>query len=420
MPETMKRLLIGIAMSATLLGVSTAAAQKIEIATGSDNMKLVEALGAGFEKENPGVDIEVPVGPRSYDDLAQDLLRRATIGEQLPDLVVVGSNQRLFAERGLALPLDTILAKYPNSPLHHATPVVLEKGRILDHTYGVAFGVSLPVVLFNLELVERAGGDPANLPTDWDGILSLAGKINKLGSPVIGGFLEADMSGSMSLLFLLQSHGCGMMSDDESKLTLDTPGSARGAAGRRALRRGRASRRGDVARPGPAGFRCRHGGCAGDDEQPYPAARKGRRGPLRGGGHPLPAHVEGWRRPFGRAHCLNHEQGSGQGSDPRQVPGIRHEPGWRAYRRTESGYFPTNQPAIDASPELQQMLANRSNADAILERLPNARGWFTPPGSQAARIATITSDALLEIVALKKAPKDAAMEMEEQIEPLLP
>ena len=105
---SMKRLLCSMSLAAALFGATAAFSQSLEIASGSDNTKMLEALGVAFEAANPGVKVSVPPGPRSYDDLAQSLLRRATVGEVLPDLLVVGSNQRLYAERGVAIPLDQI------------------------------------------------------------------------------------------------------------------------------------------------------------------------------------------------------------------------------------------------------------------------------------------------------------------------
>src|SRR5262249_55046874 len=151
-------------------GSTAALSQSLEIASGSDNTKMLEALGVAFETANPGIKVNVPPGPRSYDDLAQSLLRRATVGEALPDLLVVGSNQRLYAERGLAIPLDPIVAANPDLEIAKSTPVVREKGRVGRGIFGAAIGIAAPVVMFNSELVAKAGGDVGKLPADWDGI----------------------------------------------------------------------------------------------------------------------------------------------------------------------------------------------------------------------------------------------------------
>src|SRR5690606_23707311 len=48
------------------------------------------------------------------------------------------------------------------------------------------FNASTPVIFYNKELVEKAGGDAGNLPTDWNGWIELGRKIEELGGGVTG------------------------------------------------------------------------------------------------------------------------------------------------------------------------------------------------------------------------------------------
>ncbi|MFY8112738.1 MAG: ABC transporter substrate-binding protein, partial [Rhabdaerophilum sp.] len=53
-------------------------------------------------------------------------------------------------------------------------------------TYGIAFNASNPIVYFNADLVKKAGGDPANFPKTFDGIIQLAAKINDPANGING------------------------------------------------------------------------------------------------------------------------------------------------------------------------------------------------------------------------------------------
>lgn len=85
-----------------------------------------------------------------------------------------------------------------------------------------------------------------------------------------------------------------------------------------------------------------------------------------------------------------------------------------------SGYYPVNQRAIESSAELKAILATRPNADSVLANISVANGWYTPPGTQAPRIAKIVNDYLLNVVTLKISPDDAATGLTNEISPLIP
>ncbi|WOH52587.1 extracellular solute-binding protein [Bradyrhizobium sp. sBnM-33] len=417
--NSFKRMICSIAFTAALLGANAAFSETLEIAAGSDNTKLLEAIGAAFEAANPGVKVNVPPGPRSYDDLAQDLLRRQTVGQVLPDLLVVGSNQRLYADRGLAVPLDPLLAANPDLELAKASPIVREKGRVGEAIFGAALGVSAPVVMFNSELVRKAGGDPNALPEDWDGILSLAKQIDRLGPPVVGGFIEADTSGAFTFLFLLQSQGGSVMDKAETKLQIDTP------EGLRALT--------VLKRFGEAG----QAKAAMTRDQARQAFGAGTIGILVGTSSTITvAEKAAGNRFTVVAMPLPVKPGVGTVPTSGPVASILKTtpakqklalkfidfalgPKGQQIVAESSGYYPANQRAIDASHELKARIANRPNAQAVFANFAVATGWYTPPGAQAARIPTIVNNHLLQVVTLKEAPEDAAKALTKEIEPLV-
>ena len=46
--------------------------------------------------------------------------------------------------------------------------------------------MSTPIIYYNLDLVTKAGGDPAALPATWYGIFQLARKVKALGGATQG------------------------------------------------------------------------------------------------------------------------------------------------------------------------------------------------------------------------------------------
>lgn len=417
---SIKRVLCSASVAAVLFGATAACADTLEIASGSDNVKMLQALGAAFEAANPDVKVDVPPGPRSYDDLAQDLLRRATVGEMLPDLLVVGSNLRLFAERGLAVPLDPLLAANPDLEIVKATPVVREKGRVGRTIYGAAIGIAAPVVMFNAELVAKAGGDPDHLPGDWDGILALAASVDRLGPPVVGGFFEADNSGSLSLLFLLQSNGGRLLDEQETRLQLDTP---EGLDAMQLLKRfggvgqAKAAMTRDQARQA---FGAGTIGVFVGTSATLPAAEKAAGDRFKVLAMPMPVKAGTGTIPTsGPVASILTKDPDRQRLALRFIDFALGPDGQKIVAET-SGYYPLNQRAIDASAELAALLAQRRNAHAVLANLPVAGAWYTPPGTQAPRIATIVNNTLLDVVTLRMTPEDAVKNLSQDIAPLIP
>jgi multiple sugar transport system substrate-binding protein len=409
-----------VALSIALLGASTASAQTIEIASGSDNQRMLRAIGDAFEASNPGVKVDVPAGPRSYDDLAQNLLRRATVGQDQPDLLVVGSNLRLYAERGLAVPLDPLLAARPDSEIGKATAAVREKGRVRGTLYGAAIGIAAPVVMFNSDLVVRAGGSPDDLPRDWPAILELAAKVNRLGPPNIGGYFEADNSGSLSLLFLLQSHGGAFMNADETRLGIDTPAGLEGLTLLRSfgeVGQAKAAMTRDQARQA---FGAGTIGVFVGTSATIPAAERAAGDRFRVLTIPLPVKPgDGTVPTSGPIASILTKDPARQALALRLIEFALGPKGQQLVAET-SGYYPLNQRAIAASTDLKTILDRRSSAPAVLGNLAVADGWYTPPGSQAPRIATIVNDHLLRVATLRTSPEDAAKSLTREIAPFLP
>src|SRR4029078_5974563 len=64
---------------------------------------------------------------------------------------------------------------------------ILALGKVDGKLYGLAFNASSPIMMYNAELVKKAGGDPEHMPDTWDGVLALAKKIRDAGGNDVAG-----------------------------------------------------------------------------------------------------------------------------------------------------------------------------------------------------------------------------------------
>jgi multiple sugar transport system substrate-binding protein len=167
--------------------------------------QLVQA----YSQVNAAVPIDLAFSPRENDDTLRELLLGAFTGAPLPDVAFVNGNMiRPLMEHGLAAPLDDLVKRDTNLSVAH----------IGDRVYGVRFGLSVPVVVFNTRLVEYAGATPSKLPSDWTGVVELARRINRANPGVVGGFIEHDDNGALAFMFLLASYGLTPLSPDETHI----------------------------------------------------------------------------------------------------------------------------------------------------------------------------------------------------------
>jgi multiple sugar transport system substrate-binding protein len=157
-------------------------------------------------------------------------LATAIRGRRVPDIVDIDDiNSMLFIYRDVFTDLTSLIAELPYksaiSPghLHLAT----RGGR----QYGVPYLADNSVLWYNIELLQRAGVDPATATTTLDGLLDAARKVRKLGGDTYGWSIAGNSAGILG--FVVQPHIWATGADQIS----GTIGSQRGdIAGNAALR----------------------------------------------------------------------------------------------------------------------------------------------------------------------------------------
>ncbi|MBI1779265.1 MAG: extracellular solute-binding protein [Proteobacteria bacterium] len=406
-----------------LLGTDPAASAQtmVDIRASSYIKPVYEQLVTEFNQSAKGIAAKFTVTARDEEEAVQQLLRSGLVGSDVPDVLYIsGTFVRLLADRGLAVDLDPLIKSDPNWSKQGFTEAVAAAGRVNGRTYGLAFGLSMPVVLFNSELVRKAGGDPGKLPGEWSGILSLAKKIDALGSSNVGGFLEHDNGGSFSLLFLLESHGGQMLSADEKKVTLKTP---QGLKALEVLRgfgesgQARASMTRDQARQA---FGAGNLGVFVTMSSTIPAHEQASAGHFEVLSVPFPiAAAEGKLPAAGPIGVmLTHDPAKQKAAF--ELMKFASGPRGQTILATGSGYAPVNEIAIKDASMLGEVLSKRKNAHSYIARLNVATSWYAPPGDNAIKISRVVKDDLEQVVTLRMTPEQALDAMTSEIQPLLP
>ncbi|KPF71361.1 sugar ABC transporter substrate-binding protein [Bosea sp. AAP35] len=182
-----------------------------------------------FAKTHPGIKVSFRAPYKDYEDATQRILREAVTGTT-PDITFQGLNRvRALADKQVAAPLDDFIKAETDFEAQGFHKAMRDAGSIGGKVYGLPFAVSLPIAYFNLDLVKAAGGDPAALPTSWDGVISLAAKIQGLRPGVHGIAAEWPISGNWLFQALVFENGGNMMDAGETKVAFDDE------AGRKAI-----------------------------------------------------------------------------------------------------------------------------------------------------------------------------------------
>ncbi|WP_159593809.1 extracellular solute-binding protein [Chelativorans xinjiangense] len=385
----------------------------------AQNLALYEKLVALYNSQSEGVTVEWIGGPRETSEFQQQLLRDRMVGAELPDVVLfTGPLLQVLRENDMAVPLDAHIAADADWKAQFS-PSVTSPGMLGGKTYGLAYGVSMPVVLFNSQLVSQAGGDPEALPRDWPGILDLAKKIDGIAPNIVGGFFEYDNGVGFSWLVLLESFGGAVMDAADENFTFQ------GSEGLKALQLLRDFANGGQARADMTRDQARQAFGAGgigvfvSMSSLIPRYEEAAGGKFKVVSVPLPL-AEGKGRVPGSAVI-----GATLARDPEAQQAafdfmkFMAGPEGQAALAATTGYAPTNSVAMEQSETLKDILAGRGNAHSYLENLDALSGWYIVPGENGLRIADMFIQHLQGVATLKATPEEALASMEEEARALL-
>jgi multiple sugar transport system substrate-binding protein len=381
----------------------------------AQNFALYEKLAEDYSAAHPGVTISWAGGVREASELQQQLLRNSIVGATLPDVVFfTGPLLQPLRQAGIVAALDPMIGAETGWDARFS-PAVTAPGTIAGGTYGLAIGVSMPVVLFNAALVRQAGGDPADLPRDWPGILDLAHRMDGIAPGTVGGFFEYDNGIGFSWLALLESFGGRVMDASDTRFTFAGP---EGLAALSLLRdfgeeagQAKADMTRDQAR---AAFGAGTIGVAASMSSLIPRYEEAAAGTFDVVSVPFPVVPGTGRLPVSALIGAVLSQDPAVQAAALGFLEYAAGPEGQLAVATTSGYAPTNLRAIEASPELAAALAGRANAHAYLDNLGVVGGWYVVPGENGLKIADMFLDHLQQVVTLAETPEAALASMQDE------
>jgi len=214
----MKNLILSAALLSLTASMASAQTEiRVHYAIPTIWTETQEKLADAFMAANPEVKIVIDGPAENYSDGVQRLLRESVAGTP-PDVAYVGLNRwRILEDRGLTQPLDSFLPK--DAAAAGYTPALLSLGQFEGIQHALATSASTMVLYVNPVLVEQAGGSMDNFPTDFDGIIELAAKIDALGETTEGVWIGRH---DWRFQALLGSHGGRPLTEDESDITFDS------------------------------------------------------------------------------------------------------------------------------------------------------------------------------------------------------
>jgi multiple sugar transport system substrate-binding protein len=154
--------------------------------------KFHEPIAQEFMKRHPDIRIKYRAPAPTYDDGHQTMMREA-VTNQLPDVYYSGFHlltelTHTLEQRKEIVDLGPLLAA-EGAEFRKAnySDRILALGKVDGKLYGLPFNASTPIMMYNADLVKKAGGDPDHMPDTWDGIMALATKIKASGGADVAG-----------------------------------------------------------------------------------------------------------------------------------------------------------------------------------------------------------------------------------------
>ncbi|MGY8635565.1 extracellular solute-binding protein [Bradyrhizobium sp. 14AA] len=379
--------------------------------------KTFRALASAFERENPGVRIDLDVSQFDQPAIMRQTLRMAIFGD-LPDVSFQGSNYlRLLADRDLLVPLDQFMNADPawNPQLYSSS--IVSAGRVGKTTYGLGVGMSFPIIFYNKSLVSKVQEGAGSIPSNWDDMLDVARRIQSENIQVLGIFSEYN---SFMFQGLVGCFGGSMMNSDDSRISFTD------SAGREAMElirriglagQAKVDMTKSQARQAFAGARI---AILLDSSSSLASFENEVAGRFEIGTAPLPMTGTDASLPTAGITVVMHT------TDP-----ARQALAWRFMKfvtgvegqtvvATTTGYVPANQTVIAKSGSVADYYAARPNVQAALRSIPRGRGWYAFPGENAGRIDMMIEDRVGDVMRLRQLPAPALDRLAKDISTQLP
>lgn len=415
----MNRFLTVSAVLAALAAPAAAAPVELTVLYAwPSHQRFHEPIAAAFMERHPDIRIRFQAPASSYDEAFQGLLRQGMAGS-LPDVTFAGYQMlRGLSDRSLAQDLGPLIAATPDWGGRGFTDSVLALGRVAGRQVALPFVMSTPVVYLNTDLVARAEGGDGPIPSNWDGLIGLAHRIDALGPDIDGMYYGLGVD-DWTTQALILNQGGSLLTPDETDIAFDGP---EGLAALRLFRR----------------FRDEGGQPAIGDEsarQQFVAGKLGILVASTSGVRGLEADVGG-RFHLKTARLPLADPGRGRlptggmagvilASDPEKRAAawayllFASGPEAQTLMVQKSGYTPVNALALGAD-HLGDFYREHPNWSTSVEQIPRAAPWTAWPGPNGVEIAQALLDAMSALAQDRLTPEEALARMGSATRRLMP
>ena len=377
-------------------------------------------IAAEFAKKRPDIKVTFRAAYDSYEEGTQKILREA-VSRQLPDVTFQGLNRiRILVDRKIAAPMDEFIKAEKDFEKEGFHQAMFDIGTQDGKVYALPFAISLPITYWNLDLVRKAGADPSQLPTTWDGVIALARKIHDLGPDINGITYVWDITGNWLWQAPVFAQGGSMLNADESKVAFDGP------AGQTAMRNlGRFVTEARMPNLSQA-----------DARATFAAGKTGvhitstsdlaKTTQMIGGKFELKTHVfpdvkaGSGRLPAGGNVAMIVATDKARQQAAWEFVKFATGPLGAAIMARTTGYMPPNKVANDVY--LKDFYAKNHNNYTAVKQLPVLTKWYAFPGENGLKITDVIKDHMNSVVTGKRAgePDKVLADMTRDVQKLLP
>lgn len=208
------------ALALYALSAGSVQAVEIEVAYPYSHLFDVtyEKIMKDFTAAHPDITVKFRAVYEDYEDANNTILREAVAGD-LPDVTMQGLNrQAILVEKGIAKSLEPFIAKEAQFEKDGYHEAMLSLSTFNEETYGLPFSISLPVGVYNMDLMNKAGIE--NLPSTWAEVSEACGKLKAAGikNPLFWGW---NITGNWFVQALLWTQDKAIITD--GKMNLDSP-----------------------------------------------------------------------------------------------------------------------------------------------------------------------------------------------------
>ncbi len=221
---------LAILATLALTGAAQAKTQITCLTNAGHLSRQHQPLAEMFNQMQDEIEVIYAAPAQNYADTHLKLMRGSAT-DTLPDCAFEAYNQlpslaRALSARGQIVDLSTMMATEGEGWKDaNYTAQMLKLGQVDGVQYGMPFNASVIQWYVNADLLDQVGVAIEDFPTDWDGVLALAAKIDALGDDIDGMSYAVDQWGDdWPFQVLIAQQGGEMLNGAGDTVTFDEGG----------------------------------------------------------------------------------------------------------------------------------------------------------------------------------------------------